>query len=798
MALATLSIDLVAKIAKFEEGLDRAGRLSEQQAARIEKAFAKVGEVIKGLGIAAVVTDQLNRVRNAVDRLDALDDLAEKFGVSASKLSAYGYASEIAGTSQEAFADGLGKLTKNLAAAAGGSAQQAAAFRAIGVETKNADGSLRSIDEVLLDVADRFAGYGNGAEKAALAQQLFGKSGADLIPVLNRGRAGINDLVGEAERLGLVMSDEAAASAAELNDNLMRLNLAGQGLYNRIASDLAPALANLAEQMTKALEQGNLLQALWDRIKGNVGGQFDQLAIDRKAAMEASFAVEAIVDKMEKLQGVIDKAKQAGQSNAALGGLQRALDAARSDYDRLAAAAAAANEKLKATASAMKPAAGDYGNEGRNYPRTLTTAPIVDSKAAEEASRRAEQIEKSYRKLIESIQQRGELARAELANNGKLNEADAFRIDALAKLSLAENGYTDAMKRSGAAAIERTVREIQALETRELLRRAADAAAAAEQQQLQALEATGLARADENRALRDYIDLLGLTEEQIEAVRIRRLEDALAVEQDLVRQAQAMELGAAEILQLQQNAQLLERQIQLRKEAAAARETRARDPLIGSADAVKDYLDQIGRAGEASRNAVSSSLSTLENDLTSSLASGKPSVSNFIDTVIAEFYRLAVVRPFLKGLFGDGGGAAGFFGNLFNPSGGGFLSAIGSLFGFPFAKGGVFGVPGITPFANGGVFDSPHLFRFANGGAMQTGVLGEAGPEAILPLRRGANGKLGVVASGAGGGGIVLAPTINNYIDSRTDQAVIQQTVDAGVKAGMAAVLERLRNEGTR
>jgi hypothetical protein len=73
-----------------------------------------------------------------------------------------------------------------------------------------------------------------------------------------------------------------------------------------------------------------------------------------------------------------------------------------------------------------------------------------------------------------------------------------------------------------------------------------------------------------------------------------------------------------------------------------------------------------------------------------------------------------------------------------------------------FAKGGVFGQNGIQAFARGGIVDNPTLFKFAQGGTMQTGLMGEAGPEAIMPLRRGADGRLGIEAAGGGGSSIVV------------------------------------------
>ena len=65
--------------------------------------------------------------------------------------------------------------------------------------------------------------------------------------------------------------------------------------------------------------------------------------------------------------------------------------------------------------------------------------------------------------------------------------------------------------------------------------------------------------------------------------------------------------------------------------------------------------------------------------------------------------------------------------------------------------GGTFAKNNIVPYAMGGVVSRPTLFKFAQGGTMRTGLMGEAGPEAIMPLSRGANGKLGVASVGGGG-----------------------------------------------
>jgi lambda family phage tail tape measure protein len=112
--------------------------------------------------------------------------------------------------------------------------------------------------------------------------------------------------------------------------------------------------------------------------------------------------------------------------------------------------------------------------------------------------------------------------------------------------------------------------------------------------------------------------------------------------------------------------------------------------------------------------------------------------------MIAQYIAIGIARMFA----GMGGGADP------TAAGGDWISAVGRL--SPNAKGNAFGANGIAPFARGGAFTnsvvgSPTMFKFAQGGAMRTGLMGEAGPEAILPLKRGADGSLGVMASGGGG-----------------------------------------------
>jgi hypothetical protein len=119
------------------------------------------------------------------------------------------------------------------------------------------------------------------------------------------------------------------------------------------------------------------------------------------------------------------------------------------------------------------------------------------------------------------------------------------------------------------------------------------------------------------------------------------------------------------------------------------------------------------------------------------------------------------------------------------------------------ANGNAFDGAGVAKFAAGGAFTnsiyaSPTPFMFANGGEFNLGVMGEAGPEAVMPLTRGLDGKLGVRSQGGGmpkiTNNITYAPVLN--IDSRSDRAQIYQIVDAGIKRGNAELVERMYRNG--
>jgi hypothetical protein len=229
-------------------------------------AARSVSGVLANLGVAVSVAGLTAMVKSAIDTGDALDEMSQRVGVSVETLSVWKPAAEQSGVSGESFEKGLRKLSTTMLEAATGSEDAARNFAAVGVEFKNQDGQLRATDAVLLDLAERFKAMPDGAEKTALAVQLFGKSGTELIPFLNQGRDGIEELAAEMQALGVQMSSETAAQAGHFNDALDKLHLATQSIGNQIIASLLPALNDMAGGMVESAKQGGTLRAILDGV----------------------------------------------------------------------------------------------------------------------------------------------------------------------------------------------------------------------------------------------------------------------------------------------------------------------------------------------------------------------------------------------------------------------------------------------------------------------------------------------------------------------------------------------------
>lgn len=225
-----------------------------------------VNGVLANLGVGVSLAGIGAMIKSSIDSADALDEMAQRTGIAVESLSLLVPAAELSAVSTEKFEAGIKKLATGMLEAATGSETSAQKFGALGVAVQNQDGTLRDSEQVLLDLADRFKAMPDGAEKAALAVDIFGKAGAEMIPFLNQGRDGIGALKQEAAELGLQLSADTAAQAGNFNDALDKLKLATQSIGNQIIASLLPALNDMAGGMAESAKQGGTLRVILDGV----------------------------------------------------------------------------------------------------------------------------------------------------------------------------------------------------------------------------------------------------------------------------------------------------------------------------------------------------------------------------------------------------------------------------------------------------------------------------------------------------------------------------------------------------
>jgi len=260
MDLAKLVVKLEAQTAQYMQQLDAANRKLDKFAKNSAISSQAIGHAL-GEAIAGATRWLVEGAKGALEYGDKLDEMAQKTGMSAESLSRLEYAAKFSGLGIDDLGKASAKLSKSMADAADGSKTSAEAFARVGVAVKNSDGTLRDTEDVLLDVADKFSKMEDGAAKAALAQELFGKSGVALIPFLNEGREGITKLTAEADKFGVTVSGKAAKQSAAFNDNLDKLKGTAQGLTRQFLEKALPTLIAISDRFVSAAKSGGGLSA---------------------------------------------------------------------------------------------------------------------------------------------------------------------------------------------------------------------------------------------------------------------------------------------------------------------------------------------------------------------------------------------------------------------------------------------------------------------------------------------------------------------------------------------------------
>ncbi len=189
------------------------------------------GPLAAAFSAAAVVSF----TKSLVDAANELQDISERTGIAAEKLSALGNAATLNASSQEEMNDAIIKLSKSIAEASRGTGAQADAFAALGISVKDANGNIKDTTDILSEISNAFSRAEDGAVKVKIAQDLLGRSGSNLIPLLNQGANAINSYAS-------TFSPEFIKQAADFNNNLDKLTISFKTFGATLAELVLPKL----------------------------------------------------------------------------------------------------------------------------------------------------------------------------------------------------------------------------------------------------------------------------------------------------------------------------------------------------------------------------------------------------------------------------------------------------------------------------------------------------------------------------------------------------------------------------
>ena len=257
---------------------------------------------------------------------------------------------------------------------------------------------------------------------------------------------------------------------------------------------------------------------------------------------------------------------------------------------------------------------------------------------------------------------------------------------------------------------------------------------------------------DADQKMLDLQRLMGMSEEDYLAATLYNLEAKVQAQRDMIQARLTWNnvIDAKEMDELDRAEKLLE----IQKERVRIEEILRKDPLAGATKALSDLQREYESYGKLMEDYTVGVFRTMEYAFAEFCDTGQFRFKDFVRSALIQLntllFKIAVLEPMAKSLSaalqgaGGGGGGGGFGGllsGLFGGGGGGDLfSMFGGSSGMFFAKG------GLIPYAAGGIVTRPTVFPMANG----MGLMGEAGPEAVMPLKRTASGDLGIQAAGGG------------------------------------------------
>lgn len=637
------------------------------------------GLALAGVGAGVTLNALVGQFNKVVESAAGLKEAAERTGSTVEAMGALSRAAKLTGNDFASVEQGVIRLTRSLAGQDDEARGAARALDAIGLSIVD----LRKLDpaKAFELIAQKLAGFEDSAGKTAIALDIFGKSGAQLLPFMK-------DLA-ELGQLNSKTTREQAYLADEYSKNLLKLTATKNELYKTIGMELLPVAnafvkslidsanrTNSVRMEAKKLAEDGSLKTFFTGGAKAAAAMLDVASLITSVFTQIGESIAVVVKDLATLQhvsvNIVPALVTAPFSTKRLDELKDVLQSRNALVDE-------ANRRLQAR----------WGSSLTPYTDALDKRLAEMNTPAVTPAKKPSLI--GYQSRVPTLLQ-GAAVNDPLADSAKayaniMNELATAQRGALMsgiELTASQRNLVAVMSSPEWLKMPEPWREMIAVQGEAVV--AAEKTAAAQKRLNDLLAATPTAKLEAQRETMQFL-------------------------------AQAFEDGKISAEQFQEAAQA----------ALGTLPDLARD----GENAFADLQRAIEGWGRESANAIVDFTTT-----------GKLSFSGMVSSMLRDLARMVVYKNITKPLTDAVSSKLPSFASFFGSTGG-TPPPIDFFYG---AKGFVAQSPSLSAYS-GGIYDSPQMFKFARGAA---GIFGEAGPEAIMPLQRGRDGKLGVAANGAG------------------------------------------------
>ena len=310
---------------------DVAGKFGIQLPDAAKKAVASLNGIHAGtalaytglglLGVALIKAEKalISMTKKGAEYAKEIKTFSSVTGQSVESLQEFDYAAEMIGVSSDRIRDSLKETTNKMQEARDGNEATAAAYAKLGVSITDANGNLRSAEDVFYDTIDALGQMENRTERDALAMDLMSESAQELNPLIDAGSGALKKYADEAHDMGYVLDNEALTALTEVDDAYQRLQKSQESAKNQLSAEFAPYLTEFYEKITKlikdggqAMKESGLVDSFGMLLEtvGNIIAPTDDLANGAvpnltKALRPLSEVVATIADTLQVISGLV-------------------------------------------------------------------------------------------------------------------------------------------------------------------------------------------------------------------------------------------------------------------------------------------------------------------------------------------------------------------------------------------------------------------------------------------------------------------------------------------------------------